>query len=180
MVHNLNLVDFANFDQQQAYLGAAHLVTDKALLTAAASILTLESRHSSLLNVFAGGSYASQPFDIALAPPQVLALAGGFLQGCTATDLGLTSNEPLGVIASGGSKSGRFEIGSKLEFSSTIVIQSVSLSSPRLYPYTNASSIKQGIFCQLLIGGAANALVFDASNCMIPIGINGPVAIYLT
>ena len=50
------------------------MVTDKALLTAATSILTLESRHYSLLNVFSGGSYASQPFDIALAPPLSLVL----------------------------------------------------------------------------------------------------------
>ena len=73
-----------------AYLGAAHLLSDPALLTAAGSILTLESRHQSLLNIFNGGSFAGQAFDIALTPQQVLALAGGFLQGCSAADLGLT------------------------------------------------------------------------------------------
>lgn len=65
-------------------------MTDKNLLTAAGSILGLESRHQSLLNVFNGGSFAAQAFEIALAPEQVLALAGGFLSGCQASDLGLT------------------------------------------------------------------------------------------
>ncbi|ORY42718.1 ferritin-like domain-domain-containing protein, partial [Leucosporidium creatinivorum] len=65
-----------------AYLGAAHLITDSILLTAAASIVTIEARHQTLFNVFNGGSAEAQPFDIPLAPQQVLALAGGFLQGC--------------------------------------------------------------------------------------------------
>lgn len=73
-----------------AYLGAAHLLTDPALLTAAGSILTLEARHQSLFNVFNGESFGPQPFDIALSPSQVLALAGGFLEGCSAKDFGLT------------------------------------------------------------------------------------------
>lgn len=81
-----------------AYLGAAHLISDSALLTAAGSILTLESRHQSLLNIFNGGSFAGQAFDIALTPQQVLALAGGFLKGCSAADLGLTCTLSLPVV----------------------------------------------------------------------------------
>ena len=73
-----------------AYLGAAHLLTDPTILEAAGSILTLEARHQSILNTFNGGSFAGQSFDIPLAPEQVLALAGGFLKGCHAQDLGLT------------------------------------------------------------------------------------------
>lgn len=113
-----------------AYLGGAHLISDRALLTAAASILTIEARHSSLLNIFSGGSFAAQPFDIALSPPQVLALAGSFLVGCQASDLGLTANAPL-AVRDDMTQSSQFECGSKLEFSSTVEIVRVSPPVPR-------------------------------------------------
>jgi Ferritin-like domain len=70
-----------------AYLGAAHLVQDPRILTAAASIVTIESRHQTLLNIFEGASTISQPFDIPLLPQEVLAIAGSFIKGC---DLGIT------------------------------------------------------------------------------------------
>jgi hypothetical protein len=69
-----------------AYLGAAHLIEDLRILTSAASILTIESRHQTVLNLFEGGSAISQPFDIPLLPQEVLAIAGGFIKGC---DLGV-------------------------------------------------------------------------------------------
>ncbi|EGG00761.1 uncharacterized protein MELLADRAFT_27905, partial [Melampsora larici-populina 98AG31] len=65
-----------------AYIGAASLITNAGVLGAAATILPIESRHSTLLNLFAGGSGTPQAFDIPLAPPQVLAIVGGLLQNC--------------------------------------------------------------------------------------------------
>lgn len=69
-----------------AYLGGANLVSDKSILLAAASILTIEARHQSALNILAGGQSVPQAFDLPLSPEQVLALAGPFISGC---DLGL-------------------------------------------------------------------------------------------
>jgi hypothetical protein len=66
-----------------AYLGAAHLVQDPRVLTAAASIVTIESRHETMLNIFEGASAISQPFDIPLLPNEVLAIAGSFIKGCS-------------------------------------------------------------------------------------------------
>ena len=74
-----------------AYLGAAHLVSDPTLLTAAASIMTVEARHQTVLNILDNGSAIAQPFDIALSPSEVLALAGGFISGC---DVGITGTVP--------------------------------------------------------------------------------------
>lgn len=65
----------------------ANLISDPSLLTAAASIGTLEARHQSLLNALNGGSYGAQAFDLALPPQAVLALASGFLTGCQPSDL---------------------------------------------------------------------------------------------
>lgn len=73
--------------------GAAHLVTDPVLLTAAASIMTVEARHQTMLNVLtASGTAIPQAFDIPLTPPEVLAIAGGFISGC---DTGVTGQDPV-------------------------------------------------------------------------------------
>lgn len=74
-----------------AYLGAANLIGDPRVLTAAATIVTVESRHGTLLNIFEGATPISAPFDIALAPSEVLAIAGGFISGC---DLGIPGTLP--------------------------------------------------------------------------------------
>lgn len=65
-----------------AYLGAAHLMSDPVLLTAAASILTIEARHQTILNVINGASAIPQAFDIAFSPSEVLAVASPFISGC--------------------------------------------------------------------------------------------------
>ncbi|BGP33870.1 hypothetical protein JCM10296v2_005676 [Rhodotorula toruloides] len=146
---------------QSAYLGAAHLVSDPSLLTAAGSILTVEARHQSFLNLLSGGTFEAQSFDLAFSPAQVLALVGGFLQGCQASDFGLTANQPLSVI-DGGSGLSAFLVGSRIEF---VTIAQIGI---------------QVLFCQMIVGGAPVALVFPAHSCIVPSGISGPVSVYLT
>ncbi|GAA5847637.1 hypothetical protein JCM5353_004167 [Sporobolomyces roseus] len=144
-----------------AYSGAAHLVPEPQILTALATILSIESRHSALLNTLSGGSFTPQSFDVALSVPSVLALVGGFLQVCTPADLGLPTNEPLSVVeAQFGST--LFTIGSQLVFAVSIEIDITVL------------------FCQMVIAGLPAALVLPAPACWIPEGIEGPVAVYLT
>ncbi len=72
-----------------AYLGAAPLLSDPVLLQAAGSILTVEARHQTVLNLLSGtGSAIPQAFDIGFTPQEVLAVASPFLgDGC---DLGVT------------------------------------------------------------------------------------------
>lgn len=96
-----------------AYLGAAPLVDDLQLLGAAASILTVEARHQTMLNILGGGSSISNAFDMALSPSQVLAIAGGFISGC---DLGVPANPALGV-----SNTGAITTGTKLELTSAAI-----------------------------------------------------------
>jgi hypothetical protein len=65
-----------------AYLGGAALVSDPVLLTFAASILTVEARHQTILNILSGdGTAISNAFDFALTPNEVLALASPFFMG---------------------------------------------------------------------------------------------------
>ena len=65
-----------------AYLGAAPLIRDPVILVAAGSILTVEARHQTILNVLSNnGSAIPSAFDIALTPNEVLALASPFIDG---------------------------------------------------------------------------------------------------
>jgi Ferritin-like domain len=64
-----------------AYLGGATLIDDPVLLDSAASILTVEARHQTVLNILNGGSAIPSAFDIPLTPSEVLALAGPFISG---------------------------------------------------------------------------------------------------
>jgi len=139
-----------------AYLGGATLVDDKNILAAAGSILTIEARHQSFLNILNGASAIPQAFDIALTPPQVLALAGGFISGC---DLGIPANDPVAIT-----NNGTVTPGTKLTF-----------KSPGL-----AKANGKQISCQMLTGGNATALSLPIDGCIVPNGINGPVAIFLT
>lgn len=64
-----------------AFLGAADLISDPTILTAAASILTVEARHQTMLNTLNGGAAIPSAFDLPLLPNEVLAIAGPFLAG---------------------------------------------------------------------------------------------------
>jgi ferritin-like protein len=74
-----------------AYLGGAALLSDPVLLTSAASILTVEARHQTILNILSGiGTAIPNAFDFALTPSEVLALASPFFNG--PCDVGVPGN----------------------------------------------------------------------------------------
>lgn len=81
-----NLKDFARVAQALentgvgAYLGAAPFITDKNILKAAGSILTIEARHAGAVNALLIDPVSPNDasFDQPLGPLQVMAAAGGF------------------------------------------------------------------------------------------------------
>lgn len=142
-----------------AYLGGSVIVDDKTILVAAASILTIEARHQSFLNILNGASGIPQAFDIALTPPQVLSLAAGFVQGCDVQGaLNITANPPLSITNTGSVAPGTL----------------LTFDSPAI---ANAGD---NLSCQMLVGGNTTASSFPIKDCIVPSGINGPVAIFLT
>ncbi|KAI0356692.1 hypothetical protein OH77DRAFT_226148 [Trametes cingulata] len=138
-----------------AYLGAAHLISDPVLLTAAGSILTVEARHQTILNVLSNGVSIPQAFDIALLPNEVLAIASAFISGC---DTGISPNQPLTIT-----NTGSVGPGTSLTFSS---------------PAINGST--DGFHCQMLVGGMPATISLPFDQCVVPDGVEGPVAIFIT
>jgi rubrerythrin len=65
-----------------AYDGAISLIETEELLTAGATIATVEARHASYLNLLNGDSPFPDAFDEPLTPTQVLDAAGGFIVEC--------------------------------------------------------------------------------------------------
>ncbi|KAF8966499.1 ferritin-like domain-containing protein [Flammula alnicola] len=142
-----------------AYLGGATLLNDPVLLDSAASILTVEARHQTILNVLSStGTAIPSAFDIALTPSEVLALAGPFFDG--ACDLGIPANPGLSI-----NNTGSVGPGTQLSFSSPAI--------------TSANDTSK-FFCQMLIGGQFASIPLPFNNCVVPSGINGPVAIFVT
>jgi hypothetical protein len=138
-----------------AYLGGATLIDDPIFLDAAASILTIEARHQTILNLMAGtGAAIPQAFDIPLTPQEILSIAGPFIkQPC---DLGVTPTKTLSVT-----NTDAIQEGTKLTFSGEGVEGS-------------------GQFCNMITGGMPFSINLPIEDCVVPPGVNGPVAIWIT
>jgi len=151
-----DMVTFARTLEQvgvSAFLGAAELVSDRSILTAAATILTVEARHQTLLNTLNGGSAIPQAFDQPLTPQQILAVAGPIISGC---NLGIPPNLPVNITNA-------VLPGNKLEF--------------------NLTGIQgDQLFCQMILAGQPIALSQPIDNCIVPSsGLpDGPVYIFIS
>jgi rubrerythrin len=62
-----------------AYDGAGQYLEDPGLLTAAGSIVAIEARHASYLNLITGEDPASAAFEQAKTPAEILEIAGPFI-----------------------------------------------------------------------------------------------------
>lgn len=105
-----------------AYLGAARQISNKDYLTAAGSILTVESRHSAYLRDTSSGQQLS-PFptanDVGLSPNAIFTLASAFITSCPSTNPVLPV-KPFPALAS--SATGAVMPGSEIEVKSKAVL----------------------------------------------------------
>lgn len=139
-----------------AFLGAANLLGDPTLLDAAASILTVEARHQTALNILSGtGTSIPSAFDVGLEPGEVASIAGAFIDG--PCDLGVNSTNPLTLT-----NTGPISPGTLLTFSATGV------------------SGTDGLFCNMITGGATESINLPLASCNVPQNVTGPVALWIT
>lgn len=74
----------------------------------------------------------------------------------------MTANAPLTVTNKVTGVGSAFLVGSQLAFSSPVDLA------------------QAGLVCQMFIGGVPLAAVQDASNCVIPPHVNGPLLVFIT
>ncbi|WVF71281.1 hypothetical protein IAT40_006084 [Kwoniella sp. CBS 6097] len=152
------LLEFVGID---AYIGGTTLIGDKALLVSAAEIATVEARHNTVLNTFNSGSSVPNTFDMILTPQQVLSVAAPFISGGCDPEaaLGLTPTPALTITNTEPAKPG-----TKLTFGGA-----------------GLEGVDQaGLLCNMIVGGATEAISLPIAECTVPDGLDGAVHLFIT
>ncbi|KAI8964899.1 ferritin-like domain-containing protein [Daldinia sp. FL1419] len=149
-----------------AYLGAAPLVSDGKILSAAASILTIEARHQSFVRVASGVAASPSPFDTPLGPKAVFSLAAPFIKSCPAGSNLILTAFPTLTMTSPAPVAGVMALaeGTMLNF------QSDAASDAKFCGFTNSAAP----------GGTAFTAFDAAQGCALPPNLAGTVYVTLT
>lgn len=142
-----------------AYLGAAPLVERKDVLSAAASIVTIEGRHQTLLRTISKEEAIPQAFDVAVGPQQVFSLAAQFITACPeGSDLGLTALPALNILDAGAVRAGSV-----------------------LKMDAGAPADDAALMCAFQTGDNATVFVpLEGGQCVVPEGLGGQVFVVIS
>lgn len=155
-----------------AYLGAAPLLADKAILGTAGSILTIEARHQSAIRVFSKQVAVPQAFDAPLGPRAVFSLAAPFIKSCPeGSNLKIDAFPKLAMMAGGGA-GGNGTSSQALAVGSNFRVQAEGTGSEA----TNCAFTSGGVFP----GGTAFSKFSQADGCQVPQGVAGITYVTLT
>lgn len=141
-----------------AYLGAAPLVQAKAVLGAAASIVTVEARHQTFIRTASNAMAVPNAFDSPLGPRAVFTLAAQFIQSCpTGSNLNIQAF-PAIALAGGGT--------------GITAGQSLVLADP--------SQPAGAGFCAFIDQGMAMFAPLTSGSCTVPQNMSGEVYMMVT
>lgn len=149
-----------------AYLGAAPLVSDAKILSAAGSILTIEARHQSFIRVASGVAASPSPFDTPLGPKAVFSLAAPFITSCPAGSNLILTAFPTLKLTSPAPAAGVMALaqGTMLSF------ESEAASGAAFCGFTNSAAP----------GGTAFSPFDPAQGCALAPNLAGTVYVTLT
>ncbi|KAK8929483.1 hypothetical protein H634G_03876 [Metarhizium anisopliae BRIP 53293] len=142
------------------YLGLAKRIKDPAILSAAASIVTIESRHQSSLRVLLGQVAVPQAFDAPLSLRSVFSIAAPFIKSCPqGSNLAVTPFPALTMEAAQSGEASAMTVGS------TVRVAAASGGSAA----THCAFTSGGV----VPGGTAFTPFSESTGCEIPQGVAG-------
>ncbi|KAJ0299318.1 hypothetical protein CaCOL14_004171 [Colletotrichum acutatum] len=147
-----------------AYLGAAPLVKDKAILGAAGSILTIEARHQTFIRAASKQIAIPQAFDAPLGVRAVFSLAAPFIVSCPqGSNLALQPFPKLTMTAPADPKA--------VAVGAPIMLQSDAAPQAKACAFTTGG---------IQPGGTAFTPFNPQTGCVVPQGLSGVVYLSLT
>jgi len=146
-------------DSQARYLGAAPLVTSKAILGVAAQIVTVESRHQTFIRTASKAQAIPSSFDTPLGVRAVFTLAAGFISSCpSGSNLNITTFPAI---------------------NQTTATQSLA-AGQTIQLTTTATGATACAFTNGGLAGGSTFVDFTNGSCVIPPNLAGQTYITLT
>lgn len=143
-----------------AYLGAAPLIKTPSILTVAAEIVTVESRHQTFIRTASKVAAVPSAFDTPLGIRSIFTLAAGFIDSCPdGSNLAIT---PFAALTMSGDSKAVAVAGSTVQLSTTAT---------------------GGSFCAFTNGGLPGGTAFAAfanGGCALPEGLAGETYVHIT
>ena len=134
-------------------------MVDKKILSAAASIVTVESRHQTFIRTALRESPVPQAFDVAIGARAIFTLAASFVVSCPpGSALQLQPFPSLNIVNAGAARAGS------------------------LLTFTNAAGFPEGSsFCVFVAGEKGTAFApLAGGSCTIPEGLGGEVYVFIS
>lgn len=145
-----------------AYLGAAGLITSKAYLTVAGSILVTEALHTSMQRMAVGEVPAANPYYTPLDPMSVYTLAASFITACPA------SNAPLPFMA----------------FPTLMATQGMPGAPDMTFTFSTEATVASGAYLTFVNGLAVESVMATMAGGMlsaaIPMDVSGQTYVFVT